>query len=64
MEREVVKVMVRRLVLVAIMAPPASGLGHSFSSVMIPSDFFIRSMWALDLDVKEGFVEIFKWPLT
>ena len=56
MARKVVKVMVRRLVPVAIMAPPASGSGHSFSSVSVPSDVFIRSMWALDLDVREGFL--------
>ena len=40
------------------MAPPALGSGHSFSSILIPSAFFTRSMWALDLHIKEGFAEI------
>ena len=40
------------------MAPPALGSGHSFSSILIPSAFFTRSMWALELHIKKGFVEI------
>ena len=51
-------VMVSRLevlLFIKVMAPPvsASGSGHSFSSVSTPSAFFTRSMWDLELSVKD-----------